>query len=89
MVNRILYSLVTLPVLAKAGCAGIMTIFLACSCLFVASIPGANARLQANATATAVAKLDQATQVAIQGTSTSVAYVTATAEANQRMLGVN
>lgn len=84
MVNRILYWFVTLPVIGKAGCLGTLGVLFACSCLFAASIPGANARIAARATATVVALQAESTQVAIDATSTSVAHITATSVAQQQ-----
>jgi len=84
MVNRILYWFVTLPVFGKAGCLGTLGVFFACICLFAASIPGARARVAAQATATIVAVQAASTQRVIDATSTSVAHVTATSIAQQQ-----
>lgn len=87
MFNRILYWFVTLPSLLKAGCAATVGLLFACSCLFVASLPGAYAEGVAMQTATAQAAQDQATQIAIaaagDATATSIAEVTATSAAEQ------
>jgi hypothetical protein len=94
MLNRILYWFITLPALAKGGCLTAFAIVFVCSCLTVASIPGARARqvaqatqtavaAQAQATQAAVAAQAQATQVALNSTATSIADATAAALANQ------
>jgi hypothetical protein len=94
MLNRVLYWFITLPGLIKGGCLGIVGVFAACSCLFVASIPAATARIEGQATQTSVAMAQQATQVVLHTTATSAAIAqaatqsafdasTATAEAHQ------
>jgi hypothetical protein len=94
MLNRVLYWFITLPGLIKGGCLGIVGVFAACSCLFVASIPAATARIEAQATQTSVAVAQQATQAVLHTTATSAAIAqaatrsafdasTATAEAHQ------
>ena len=80
MLNRLLYRLVTLPAIVKAGCLGTLGVFFACSCLFLASIPGASARAATFATQTAVAHQVEITQRALASTATSIAHTTATAQ---------
>lgn len=65
MINRILYWFVTLPAITKAGCLSTLGVVFACSCLFVASIPGTYARGIEMQTATALALQAEATQVAV------------------------
>lgn len=87
MLNRILYWFVTLPSLLKVGCVSTFSVMFACSCLVVASMPGAHARGIELQTATAIAAQEQATRNALAtaeaATATSFAVATATSIAQQ------
>jgi|GEM_PF-4860004 len=78
MIDRILYWFITLPVLGKTGCLGLIVLLLACTGGTLATIPATRARVAAEATQTAVAQQAQAAQVVIaqQAEATQVALNT-------------
>jgi hypothetical protein len=80
MLNRILYWFITLPGLLKGGCLGVIGVLTACSCMFVASIPAATARVEAQATQTSVAVVQQSPQTVRDTTATSQANAEATTQ---------
>lgn len=87
MVNRILYWFVTLPSLTKFGCASILSVFVACNCLIIASMPEAYARQAEMQTATVVRAQQQATAEVIaaaeSATAQRIADVTSTRVAQE------
>lgn len=82
MLNRILYWFITLPMLAKSGCFGVVGVVFVCSCLMLATIPGANARIAQQATQTAVSGQVQATEAGVARAATSAAQSTALVQAH-------